>query len=135
MHNSYDEFYATVFCLLSVFRTNLVVHHQEHSIIYCVCNTVYYVVLQMMNQIRSKHVEQTKKNCGVKLIIRMCISSVINTFWEEFGKWRCNSIHLNLDSEWRVCRIRGRLSGCLICEVKNLCPSQESNPILQLSSL
>ena len=29
-------FYSTVFCLLYVFRTNLFVHHQEHSIIYCI---------------------------------------------------------------------------------------------------
>ena len=28
MHNSYNQFYATVFCLLYMFRTNLVVHHQ-----------------------------------------------------------------------------------------------------------
>ena len=42
MHNSYNQFYSTVFCLLYMFRTNLVVHHQEHGIIYCtkLCNTV-----------------------------------------------------------------------------------------------
>ena len=28
--------YSTVFCLLYLFRTNLVVHHQEHGIIYCI---------------------------------------------------------------------------------------------------
>ena len=54
VHNSYNQFYSTVFCLLYMFRTNLVVHHQEHSIIYCItqynrCNTVYYAVLLMMN--------------------------------------------------------------------------------------
>ena len=36
MHNSYKQFYSTVFCLLYMFRTNLVVHHQEHGIIYCI---------------------------------------------------------------------------------------------------
>ena len=36
MYNSYNQFYSTVFCLLYMFRTNLVVHHQEHSIIYCI---------------------------------------------------------------------------------------------------
>ena len=36
MHNSYNQFYSTVFCLLYMFRTNLAVHHQEHGIIYCV---------------------------------------------------------------------------------------------------
>ena len=30
------NFYSTVFCLLYMFRTNLVVHHQEHGIIYCI---------------------------------------------------------------------------------------------------
>ena len=73
MHISYNQFYSTVFCLLYVFRTNLVVHHQQHGIIYCItqfgtivqaslaasrqprlhdctectklCNTVYYAVL------------------------------------------------------------------------------------------
>ena len=34
MHNYYNQFYHTVFCLLYMFRTNLVVHHQEHGIIY-----------------------------------------------------------------------------------------------------
>ena len=36
MHNSYNQFYSTVFCLLCMFRTNLVVHRQEHGIIYCI---------------------------------------------------------------------------------------------------
>jgi hypothetical protein len=30
------NFYSTVFCLLCMFRRNLVVHHQEHGIIYCI---------------------------------------------------------------------------------------------------
>ena len=70
MHNSYNQFfYSTVFCLLYLFRKNLVVYHQEHGIIYCItrhnlvqscckhnctdctklCNTVYYAVLLTMN--------------------------------------------------------------------------------------
>ena len=41
MRNSYNQFfffnfYSTVFCLLYTFRTNLVVHHHEHGIIYCI---------------------------------------------------------------------------------------------------
>ena len=36
MHNSYNQFYSTVFCLLYMFRTNLVVHHQERGKIYCI---------------------------------------------------------------------------------------------------
>ena len=38
MHNYYNQlfFYSTVFCLLYMFRTNLVFHHQEHRIIYCI---------------------------------------------------------------------------------------------------
>ena len=87
MHNSCNQFLFHSFCLLYMFRTNLVVHHQEHGIIYCItqynrynragdsrlactivpivpklCNTVYYALLLLMNDwIRSKHVEQTKK--------------------------------------------------------------------------
>ena len=34
MHNSYNQFYSTDFCLLYMFRTNLVVHHQELGIVY-----------------------------------------------------------------------------------------------------
>ena len=78
MHNYYNQFfYSTVFDLLYMFRTNLVVHHQQHGIIYCItqfgtigtivqvslpaarlactivpivlCNTVYYAVVLMMN--------------------------------------------------------------------------------------
>jgi hypothetical protein len=95
MHNSYNQFYSTVFCLLYMFRTNLVVHHQDYGIIYCItqynqynraystivpivlivlCNTVYNAVLLMMNDsIRSKHVEQTK-NCGIKIDYKNCAS-------------------------------------------------------------
>ena len=40
MHNSYNQFLFHSFCLPYMFRTNLVVHHQEHGIIYCV--TVWY---------------------------------------------------------------------------------------------
>ena len=36
MHNSYNQFYSTLFCLLYMFRTNLVVHHQEHCLVYCI---------------------------------------------------------------------------------------------------
>ena len=36
MHSSYNQFIFHNFCLLYMFRTNLVVHHQEHSIIYCI---------------------------------------------------------------------------------------------------
>ena len=36
IHNSYIHFYSTVFCLLYVFRKSLVVHHQEHGIMYCI---------------------------------------------------------------------------------------------------
>ena len=51
MHNSYNQFYSTVFRLLYTFRTNLLIHHQEHGIIYCITQlgTVYYAVLLMMN--------------------------------------------------------------------------------------
>ena len=30
------NFYSTVFCLLYMFRTKLVVHHQEHCIMHCI---------------------------------------------------------------------------------------------------
>ena len=41
------DFYSTVFCLLNMFRTNLVVHYQEHGIMYCVIQfgTIGTVVL------------------------------------------------------------------------------------------
>ena len=88
MHNSYKQFlfHST---LLYMFRTNLVIHQQEHGVIYCItqynrynraysmivlCNTVYYAVILMMNdQIRSKHVEQTKY-CGIKIAYKNCAS-------------------------------------------------------------
>jgi hypothetical protein len=40
LHNSYNQFYSTVFCLLYMFRTNLVFHHQKHGVIYCVTQFV-----------------------------------------------------------------------------------------------
>ena len=64
MYNYCNQFLAHVFiCLLYMFRTSLVVHHQEHGIKYCItqfgiigtivpivlCNTAYYAVLLMMN--------------------------------------------------------------------------------------
>jgi predicted polyphosphate/ATP-dependent NAD kinase len=37
MHNSYNQFlFHSFFCLLYMFRTNRVVHHQQHGIIYCI---------------------------------------------------------------------------------------------------
>ena len=36
MHNSYNQFYSTVFCLLYMFRRNLVIHYQEHKIMCCI---------------------------------------------------------------------------------------------------
>ena len=37
MHNSYNQFFIPqVFCMLYMFRANLVVHHQQHGIIYCI---------------------------------------------------------------------------------------------------
>ena len=52
---------------------------------YCVCNTVYYAVLLMMNDhIRSKHVEQTK-NCGIKIDYKNCVS--------RWSLTHCNMMH------------------------------------------
>ena len=42
MHNSYNQFLFHSFCLLYMFRTNLVVHHQEHGIIYCITQYSWY---------------------------------------------------------------------------------------------
>ena len=36
MHNSYNQFSFHNFCPLYMFRTNLVVHHQKHGIMYCI---------------------------------------------------------------------------------------------------
>ena len=36
MHNYYNQFYSTVFCLLYMFRTNLFVHQHKHKIMYCI---------------------------------------------------------------------------------------------------
>ena len=36
MHSSYDQFLFHIVCLLYTFRKNLVVHHQQHGIIYCI---------------------------------------------------------------------------------------------------
>ena len=36
MHNSYNRFLFHSFYQLYMFRTNLVVHHQKHCIIYCI---------------------------------------------------------------------------------------------------
>ena len=49
IHNSYNLFLSHDFCLLYVFRKNLVVHLQEQIIIYCLCNTEYYDLFLKMN--------------------------------------------------------------------------------------
>jgi hypothetical protein len=36
MHNSYTQLYCTVFCLFYKFRNNLVIHHLDYCIIYCI---------------------------------------------------------------------------------------------------
>ena len=40
MHNFYNQFLFHNFCLLYMFRTNLVVHHQEHGNMYCITQFV-----------------------------------------------------------------------------------------------
>ena len=47
MHNSSNQIYFTVFCLLYMFRTNLLVHHQEHGMTCCItqCGTVVQATL------------------------------------------------------------------------------------------
>ena len=42
MHNSHNQFLFHSFCLFCMFRTNLVVHHQEHGIIYCITQYNWY---------------------------------------------------------------------------------------------
>ena len=44
-HNSYNQFLLHSFCLLYMFRTNLVVHHQEHSIKYRLYCVIQYIML------------------------------------------------------------------------------------------
>ena len=37
MHNSYNQFlFHSFFCLLYMFRKNLILHHQQHGVIYCI---------------------------------------------------------------------------------------------------
>ena len=55
MNNSCNQFYSTVFRLFYMFRTNLVVHHQEHGIMYCITQlhrlycVIQYIMLMMNN--------------------------------------------------------------------------------------
>ena len=53
MHNSYNHFLFHSFCLLYMFRTNLIVHHQEHGIIYCITQfgTIGTIVLTAQHNI------------------------------------------------------------------------------------
>jgi hypothetical protein len=63
IHNSYNQFYSTVFfCVLYMFRRNLVVYHQEHGILCC--------ITQYNRYSRSKHVEQEKLRNKI-LIVRI----------------------------------------------------------------
>ena len=90
MHKFYNQILFHSFCLLYMFRKNLVGHHQEHSIIYCITqfgtiDTIYYAVLLMMNDwIHQKHVEQTK-NCGIKIDYKNCAS--------RWSLTHCNMMH------------------------------------------
>ena len=79
MHNSYNQFYSTVFCLLYMFRTNLVVHRQEHSIIYCtdctrLYNTVYYAVLLIDERLDSFVTCRADKKLWNKIDYKNCAS-------------------------------------------------------------
>ena len=48
MHNSYNQFLFNSFCLLYMFRTNLVVHHQEQGTMYCI--TLFGTIVQASRQ-------------------------------------------------------------------------------------
>ena len=78
MHNSYKQFYSTVFCLLYIFGMNLVVHHQDHGLIYCITQfgTIGIIVQASLAAFKAErfactiaHVQQTK-NCGIKIDYR-----------------------------------------------------------------
>ena len=104
MHNSYTQFLFHSFCLLYMFRTNLVVHHQEHGVIYCItqynrydrsgesrfaCTIVPIVpncVMRLLcrapddERLESFEICRADKTCGIKIYYRnLCISLVINT--------------------------------------------------------
>jgi hypothetical protein len=70
MHNSYNQFYSTVFCLLYMFQTNLVVHHQEHDIMYCI----------------TRYNPAGESSCFEvlgKSYLTLCVSLVINTLLDS----------------------------------------------------
>ena len=73
MHNSYNQFLFHNF-LSAVHVSNESSRSSsgaQRNVLYYTVQSVHYFVLLMMNDwIRSKHVEQ-KKNCGIKLIIRI----------------------------------------------------------------
>ena len=75
---NYNQFLFHSFCLLYMFRTNLVVHHQENKIIYR--TVVYSTLFCAPDEERLDSFETCRgdKNCGIKLIItELCISLVI----------------------------------------------------------
>ena len=72
MHNSYNQIYSTVFCLLYMFRTNLVVHHQQHGIIYCITQfgtIVQAQVLPTTSQELDSPDSTIVPNCVIQYII------------------------------------------------------------------
>ena len=74
MHNPYYQFLFHSFCLLYIFRTNLVVHHQEHGIIYCIkqFGTIRTLFCAPDDErLDSFETCTADKNCGIKLIIRI----------------------------------------------------------------
>ena len=63
-----------VACLLYIFRKNLVVHHQEHGII-------YYILSSAPDDERVNSFEtcRARKNCGIKIIYKNCASLFSST--------------------------------------------------------
>ena len=92
MHNSYNQFYSTVFCLLYMFRTNLVVHHQEHDVTYCVTQFGTIGTIVQASLVASKQLDsilyraldderldsletcRADKICGLKIDYKNCAS-------------------------------------------------------------
>ena len=103
MHNSYNKFlFHSFFGLLYMFRTNLVVHHQEHGIMYRLyCVTQYILPCSWSWTTRFvRNTQSWQKNCGIKIDYKNCKF--------RWSLTHCNMMHgthnVKLQGGWEVSR-------------------------------
>ena len=106
-HSSYNQFlFQSFFCLLYMFRTNLVVHHQEHGIVYRLYQTMQCSILCRApddERLDSFETCTADKNSRIKVDYKNCASRCSLTQQNDIRIFNISKIKTNVSPRHHVC--------------------------------